>query len=114
MTDIYKLEDMVKDVLEKFEDTRSDDFILIFRVYQKINENVVVRKQFHEVMLNHLEYGLPPFTTIVRCRRKIFKNYPKLKPQKITEIREEQESKIIDYAIDGYSNSFSKFVDSQK
>lgn len=113
-TDLYKVEDMVKDVLTRFEDTKSDDFVLLYRVYQLINENVVIRQPFYDVMLNHKEYKLPAFESITRARRKVQKEYPELANKKVQEARINKTGEYIDYAIGGYKNTFTKFVDSQE
>lgn len=112
MNKIYKTEKIVKKVLIEYEDSRSDDFILVYRVFKEINETIVIRELFCEVMINHLKYGLPSISTIVRCRRKIFKEHPELKPLRATKKREEQESNMINYAIDGYNPSFMKMIES--
>ena len=111
---LYTTEDIVKKALTLFQDARTDDFILIYRVYQLINENAVIREPFYHVMLNHKEYGLPPFESITRARRKIQKEYPELVNKKTQEKRLNATSDYIDYAIDGYTSNFMKFVDSQK
>lgn len=111
MTDLYKLEDIVKDVLINYRDTRSNDDVLIFRVYKKLNEDAVVRELFCEILLNRKQYNLPSYKSIERCRRKIYQKHPELNPKKVAELRARQEKKIIDYAIDGYNPTFMKMVD---
>lgn len=113
-TNLYKLEDVVKDILIKFEAAREDDFILIYRVYLAVNENAVIRQPFHELMLNHRYYKLPPFESITRARRKVQKKHPELANKKIVEERLNATADYIDYAIDGYNPTFMKFVDNQK
>lgn len=115
MTNLYKIEDIVKDVLTKFEDSRSDDFILIYRVYQQINENAVVRQPFYDIMLNHKRYGLPPFESVSRARRKIQSKYPELSNKKIADKRLNKTSEYISYAIDdNRSSSFRRFIDTHE
>lgn len=99
MTNIYKVEGLVKKVLEEFEDSRSSDEVLIFRVYKEINEDAMIRELFCEIMLNRNTYGLPSFKSIERSRRKVFEKYPYLKPKKITELRKEKEQEYKEYAI---------------
>lgn len=111
---IYKTEHIVRNVLNLYKDSRSDDFVLIYRVFKEVNENCVIREPFFQVMLHHIEYGLPAISTIMRCRRKIFKEQPELKPKKVTKKREEKEAEFIEYAIGGYNPTFMKFVDSQE
>ena len=111
---LYTTEDIVKKALTLFEDARSDDFVLIYRTYQLINENAVIREPFHHVMLHHKEYGFPPFESITRARRKLQNTYPELANEKTKEKRLNKTADYIDYAIGGYKNTFSSFVDSQK
>lgn len=100
MKRIYKIEDLVKIVLVEYPDTRNDNFTLIYRVYKEVNEEVVLRNLFFDVMLNHKEYGLPSFEGITRARRKIMNMYPELKPIKTVEkARKEEEFLYREYAI---------------
>lgn len=115
MKSIYKTEHIVKKVLEEYEDSRNDDFVLVYRVFKEINEGLTIRELFCEVMLNHKEYGLPAISTIMRCRRKLVKEYPDLKPsKKVQKARDDKEGEIINYAIGGYNPTFKKFVDSME
>lgn len=98
MTNLYKLEGLVKKILEEYPDSRSSNDILIFRVYKELNEDAVIRELFLHIMLNRKNYGFPPFESIVRARRKVFEKYPYLKPKKITELRKEKEQEYKEYA----------------
>jgi hypothetical protein len=95
---LYYTEKIVEKVLRQHIDTRSDDFILIYRVFKEINENVVIRLPFFEVMLNHKEYGLPAIASIMRARRKVYERYPYLNPKKIKELRKEKEEEYKEYS----------------
>lgn len=97
-TCLYKLEKIVELVLMNYEDTRSDDFILIYRVYKEINEDAMIRELFCEIMINHKKYELPSFESIVRSRRKVFEKYPNLKPKYITKLREQKEEEYREYS----------------
>ena len=115
MNKFYKVEDLVKKVLIEYPDTRNSDDVLIFRVYKEINEEAVIRELFFEIILNRKEYGLPSYKTIERCRRKLVRQYPELAPAKdVQELRDKEEMNYFDYAVGGYNNTFTKFVDSQK
>lgn len=99
MNKIFKTEEIVEKVLREYEDSRNDNFILIYRVYREINEDLVLRELFFEVMMNHTRYGIPSFETIVRCRRKLMNEYPELKPIKeVEEARKEEEILYMEYA----------------
>lgn len=95
---LYKIEEIVELVLREHKDTRSDDFILIYRVFKKINENVVIREPFHHVMLNHKYYKLPAIASIMRARRKVYEKYPYLNPKNIKELRESKEEEYKEYS----------------
>lgn len=95
---LYKTEEIVERVLRQNRDTRSDDFILIYRVFKEINENVVIRLPFFEVMLNHKEYKLPAIASVMRARRKVFEKFPYLNPKKISELRKNKEEEYKEYS----------------
>lgn len=112
MSKLKKLETVVKHVLEEFEETRSDDFKLIYSVYRELDFAHTTRELFYEIMMNHDLYKLPPFESITRCRRKIQKDFPELANEKAKEARLNETSEYINYAIDGYSPTFMRMVDS--
>ena len=95
---LYTTEDIVHKALTLYDDAKDDDFVLIYRVYQLLNENAVVRESFHHVMLNHKEYSLPPFESITRSRRKLQKGNPKLANKKTVKKRLEATNDYIEYA----------------
>lgn len=95
---LYKTEEVVESVLREHIDTRSDDFILIYRVFKEINENVVIREPFYHVMLNHKDYKLPAIASIMRARRKVYERYPYLNPKKIKELRKGKEEEYKEYS----------------
>lgn len=94
---IKKIEDKVFKVLQQRPETRSDDFVLVFWVFNEFNENAVYMP-FDYVMANHVELCLPSFHSITRARRKIFENHPELKPKKITKYRAEKEEEFKEYS----------------
>ena len=94
-----KTENIVKKVLEEYEDSRNDNFVLVFRVYKEINEDLVIRNLFCTVMLNHNEYGLPAFETVVRCRRKLQAKHKELRAnEKVEEARTNLEEEYREYS----------------
>ena len=95
---LYKTEEVVERVLRQHKDTRSDDFILIYRVFKEINENAVIREPFYQIMLNHKEYGLPAIASVMRARRKVYEKYPYLKPEKVTKLRKDKEEEYKEYS----------------
>lgn len=95
---LYKTEELVKEVLIKYKDSRSDDFVLIYRVYQSIDENAVIREPFYKIMLNHKEYRLPAIASVMRARRKVYEKYPYLKPKRVSKLRKDKEEEYKEYS----------------
>ena len=93
---LYKLEDMVREVLEKNERARDDDRELTLRVhmtYYGINPYA----PYCEVMWNE---HIPSQESIGRCRRKIQETDFKLRGSKRKEaIRMDEQEAYIDYAL---------------
>lgn len=114
MNKLYKVEDVVKEVLTEVPETRDDDFLLVTHVYYKLDPEIV-GIPFNVVMLGHKELNLPYFESISRARRKLQAEYEELRPSKeVEDARINKQSDYINYAIDGYNPTFMKFVDSQK
>lgn len=95
---LFKIEEVVERVLRQYQDTKSDNFVLIYRVYQSINENAVIREPFYKIMLNHKEYKFPAIASIMRARRKIYQKYSYLNPKKISELRKDKEEEYKEYS----------------
>ena len=95
---IKKTEEIVKDVLNRFPETREDDFVLIYAVYREINYNVATVDRFSEIMLNHAKYKFPSFRSITRSRRKIFEKHPELNPKWVAKMRKELEEDYKEYS----------------
>lgn len=78
MKSLFKMEDVVRDILSWNPNTRDDDFILIYEVYRKINP-LVLTLSFGEILLCHNHFGLPSFESIRRSRQKVQQNNPNLR-----------------------------------
>lgn len=113
MKKLYKVEDIVREILEVSEECREDDFLLIKEVYKKI-EPQTMEMSFYDVMENHKNLRLPYFETIRRTRQKLQADNESLRPsQEVQDARLNETTEYIEYAIGGYSQGFMKFVDSQ-
>lgn len=99
MNKLYKVEDIVYQVLKENEMARKDDFVLVAEVYNKI-QPLIFNVSFNQVMLAHKELGLPYFESISRARRKLQAMYEDLKPSKeVEDARINETATYIDYAI---------------
>lgn len=98
------LESMVLKTMQRYEATRSDDFVLIYVVYREnaihkeICFNMPLTDSFCNMMMNHKKYGFPSFESVTRTRRKIFETHPELKPKKITKERKKAEEEYKEYS----------------
>ena len=94
------LESMVLKIMQRYEATRSDDFVLIYTVYREMEINAEIifnipfTDSFSDMMLNHKKYGFPSFESVTRTRRKIFETHPELKPKKSLKKEKKQKKNI--------------------
>ena len=92
--ELERTEDIVLKVLQKYEQTRSDDFVLVYAVYREINFNVATIDRFSEVMLNHKKYGFHSFCSVTRVRRKIFEKTSRIKTNRNNQKEKESRRRI--------------------
>lgn len=101
---LKNLGSMVLKIMQRYEATRSNDFVLIYAVYREIavnkeiQFNISLTDSFCDMMLNHKKYGFPSFESVTRTRRKIFETHPELKPKKIIKERKKAEEKYKEYS----------------
>jgi len=80
-----KVKPTVYKILKEDEYARSNDNYLIIRVAQKVDPDLAGS------MFINLRFSKLSMEGITRARRSFFKEFPELKPKKITEIREKEE-----------------------
>ena len=98
MNKLYKVEDIVYQVLKEVPEARKDDFVLVAEVYNKI-QPLINNVSFNQVMLAHKELGLPYFESISRARRRLQNIFEELKPSKeVQEARLEEQLIYREYA----------------
>ena len=104
MARLKELEPVVESVLREYPKTTSYDFLLYTVVAITLNEDVSYY-QFTTVMKRHKEFGIPPFESVTRCRRKLQAKYSELAgTQGIEELRDEEEQDYRAYAKDKENN----------
>lgn len=92
-----EVQDIVKKVLLENEKAREDDFVLISDVLEIVCPKTK-DMTIGYVLLNSKELGIPPFASITRARRKIFKENPELCPERIRKIREQEEKRYREWS----------------
>lgn len=98
MNKLYKVEDIVYQVLKEVPEARKDDFVLVAEVYNKI-QPLINNVSFNRVMLAHKELGLPYFESISRARRRLQSIFEELRPSKeVQEARDEEQLIYREYA----------------
>ncbi len=95
--ELYKLEDIVKEMLEKDYRAREDDAYLIFLVVQKMHPDMA-GTTFANVMFNAKKNKIN-FESIRRCRQKVQATHPELKNKEIAEARFEEQTEYEKYAL---------------
>lgn len=96
--DLYKLEDIIKEILEKDYRARKDDAYLIFLVIQRTHP-YMAGTTFANVMFNAKSNKIN-FESIRRCRQKVQAKHPELKDEKTANARYEEQSEYERYAVD--------------
>ena len=98
MNKLYKVEDIVYQVLKEVPEARKDDFVLVAEVYNRI-QPLIFNVPFNQVMLAHKELGLPYFESISRARRRLQSIFEELKPsQEVQDARLEEQLIYREYA----------------
>ena len=98
MNKLYKVEDIVYQVLQEIPEARKDDFVLVAEVYNKINPEIKYCN-FNQVMLAHKELKLPYFESISRARRRLQSIFEELRPSKeVQDARLEEQLVYREYA----------------
>lgn len=100
MSKIKTIEDKVRYVLEKYPQTRGDDFQLVGSVWiagYGLNPSI----PWASVFGDHKELGLPSWGSITRARRKLQEKHPELRADKeVEEIRMNEQAEYIGYALE--------------
>lgn len=80
---------ITEEILKEDEKARIDDFILYSKIIRKTNPEI--RELNIHICLEHAkDFNLPPFSSVTRCRRKIFEKHPELCPDNIRKIRNKE------------------------
>lgn len=96
MAKFNTIEKIVLSVLEESTESRKDDLILLYKVCEKLNPDVLYA-DFGEVIYNHKLWNLPNWETVSRCRRKIQSERSDLIEKDALKIRMKEENKYKEY-----------------
>ena len=96
MGKLQTMEKLVLQMLEEYPQTRQDDYILMLKVCEKINPDIL-NKPFQLVMKTH-HFFMPNWETVTRCRRKIQAKRPDLVAPVTARRRQKEEAEYREYA----------------
>lgn len=114
MAKLGKVELIVKEILEEVPLARKDDMYLYFVYIDKKIGADCIETVFNDSYFRKL-HDISPYHSVARCRRRLQTKYEHLKPSKeIQDIRLNETSDYVDYAIDGYSSNFMNFINSHE
>ena len=99
MANLKNIQNIVKEILMYQEETRGDDFLLIYEVISQYIING--RESIEYVFKHHEKLGIPSFHSITRTRRKLQAKYPELKDKKVSELRASEEKEYREYSRGG-------------
>ena len=68
---------IVKEILQRYPETRSSDNLLYIKVCERVNNNAL-HQPFWQVLASLKEMNLPGFETVRRSRQKLQATYPEL------------------------------------
>ena len=96
---LKKLENVIKPILEKYPQTREDDYLLYAEVINRYNPELlgVSAEMF---LVCHSELNVPNIKSVERARRKLQEKYPELATERAKRKRAEEQASYISYAQD--------------
>lgn len=68
---------IVREMLEKYPETRNSDDMLYFRVCESIDD-VILNSPFWKVLINRKQYNYPAYESVRRTRQKLQAAFPEL------------------------------------
>lgn len=100
MKNIKQTRGLVRDVLERYPDTRNSDNLLYIKVVESIDSDLIY-KPIQDVLLHTKAYGIPPFESVRRARQKLQADFPSLRAKKEIEAEREINEQIVkDFVTD--------------
>ena len=84
MRDLYRIQDLVQDILTKDEKARNSDTYLYHEVCKRVNGEVLT-VPFGAVLNDFNSYKVPNIESVGRARRKLQAQFPDLRPKKAVE-----------------------------
>lgn len=101
MADLDTIYMMVKNILETDKMSRDSDMWLYVQFCKVKNKNVL-NLPFYLVMETYSDYGLPPFESVSRARRKVQSEHAELRSSSaVAKVRAEYEQLYFDWVTGG-------------
>ena len=96
MSKLERIKNIVARVLEEHEDARKNDFVLLSYVLDEMG--VPSNFDMRTMLRNHKIFGLPPFESVSRARRKAQAENKSLKDAPTAAARQEKQKEYEEFA----------------
>ena len=90
---LYRLEDIVKPILEKSEEARNDDFYLYSEVLWELCPHALTVSAA-TLLRNNKALGVPSYKSVERVRRRIQAKCPELESERAIKKRKKEEEVV--------------------
>ena len=109
---LFKLGEIVENVLEEYEETRNDDnclYLQIIKLYC-VQRNIDIEGlSFEYFLLNQREMGFPSIESVGRCRRRIQETRADLcATESVRRKREAHKKRVLEYVSAWFSHGLVK------
>ena len=105
MRDLFRVAEIVEEILETSETARKDDHFLYFKVCEKLNGEALDTK-LGDFLLTVDSFDLPRFESVGRARRKLQAENPKLRPAE--DVQRKRYERAIDYIFFSKGNNINE------
>lgn len=98
MNDLLKSEEFVKELFQKYPETRNDDDLLYWKYVEVFTGVGNFERLFYDKKFRH-DWKVLSYKSIVRSARKIREKFPEFRPSKaIQEAKKEKENEYMTYS----------------
>lgn len=93
---LKKLEDVIKPILEKYPQTREDDFLLYAEIIDQHNPELLGLSA-RAFLLGHNVFNVPNIKSVERARRKVQEKHPELASERAKRRRAIEQQAYVQY-----------------
>lgn len=98
MKKLKTMENVVFSVLTDRPEARTDDFLLMYYVCEKLCPIALQKLPLGMALLSHKEHKIPNWKSVERCRRRLQRKFPELVSKEIISKRSKEEMRYRAYS----------------